>query len=87
MFLACAVSFIHSETGQNISQQFPPGLLIADIPIPLLIFILLVTLVLAASAGAIYRADINLVYGKEIKKLKQLISDMQELGVSEQAEN
>ena len=28
--------------------------------------------------GAIYRADLNMVYGKEIKKLKALIADLEQ---------
>ena len=75
MFSACAVSFIHSDTGQSIAQQFPQGMVVAGTPIPILAFIILVIVMLAASAGAIYQADINMVYGKEINKLKQLIAD------------
>ncbi len=41
--------------------------------------IVLVTGLLAYFAGTMYRVDVDLVYGRDFKKLDELIAEMEEL--------
>ena len=52
---------------------------ILGMPMLVLIGMLVVTFLIGLVAEWIYRADVNLYYGEEIRKLKALISEMQAL--------
>jgi hypothetical protein len=79
-FLACAITFFNSDTGKSISAELATEFTVWNMPIPVLLFISIIALILGITGGAIYRADLNMTYGNEIQKLKQLISDMKSLG-------
>ncbi len=78
LFALCSVRFMYSETGSGALAEFN---LINDGQISLLVYVAIcvIAIIISMLAGVIYRADVNLVYGHEIKKLKQLIADMREI--------
>ena len=55
---------------------------IYGIPVYWVLTILLIVILLAIFGGRIYMWDLNLVYGRILKKLKELIADMDELRTS-----
>lgn len=79
LFVLCGLRLCYSEL---LTQFFDDvGLEPQFIGLPLLVLggIALVAVVLGLSGSALYRADVNLVYGKQIDKLEELISDMEQL--------
>lgn len=79
LFLLCAIRFLVSDFGSSIASQFPAELVISGAPIPISLLIVLVTVMLSILGGRVYQADVNMVYGKQIQKLKELIADMEAL--------
>jgi hypothetical protein len=60
-------------------SKFPSSLLIYGFPILLVIPFIVIIGILAFFGGKIGKWDINLVYGRIIKRLEMLLSDMEEL--------
>jgi hypothetical protein len=58
---------------------FPDIYLIQGIPLIAIIVIILIVGLLALFGGRIYKWDLNLVYGRVLKKLEELIADIEEL--------
>ena len=48
-------------------------------PYYILVALALLTLIVARYAESLYRLDLNIVYGRQFKKLDELIIDMEEL--------
>jgi hypothetical protein len=77
LFSVCAVRFTYSDLGISAAEKFELTALIFGIPAIFLIMIILAAGILGVIGGSIYRADVNLVYGREMAKLKELIADME----------
>ena len=82
-FLGLAIQGIVSEAGGKLSallvEAFPTDMIILGQPYYILLALALLILIVARFAEAIYLLDINLVYGRQFKKLEELITDMEEL--------
>ena len=72
-----------SEDGQRIIDglinHFPDSLLIAGTPWFVVLAVSILAGLLAYFAGPIYRADMYTIYGGAMKKLDEVIADMEEL--------
>ena len=88
IFLSVIIGFWHKDTegiplGKRLVGEvlkgFPDIYMVQDIPLIALIVILLITGVLAFLGGRIYQWDLNIVYGRIFKKLKELMADIEEL--------
>jgi hypothetical protein len=88
IFLSVIIGFWHKDTegiplGERLVGEvlkgFPDIYMVQDIPLIALIVILLITGVLAFLGGRIYQWDLNIVYGRIFKKLKELMADIEEL--------
>ena len=58
---------------------FPDIYMLYGIPLFVIGFIIIVVSILAVFGGRIYMWDVNLVYGRVFKKLKELMADIEEL--------
>ena len=58
---------------------FPDIYLVQGVPLIGIIIIVLIVALLAFFGGRIYQWDLNLVYGRIFKKLRELMTDMEEL--------
>jgi len=90
IFMAMALGFWFIEIEGNILgnmlvegiiSEYPNTYLIFGLPLILIILSLLVIGVIAYFGGKIGKFDINLVYGGILRKLEELLSDMEELRV------
>ena len=79
LFLSCATRILYSDFGKDIIGSFTNTISIAGIPWFCWLIVISITLLLGVFGGNIYRADVNLVYGAEIKKLKSLINEIHSL--------
>lgn len=64
---------------EKLLKSFPDMQLVFGIPILFLIILIVIPTLLVLAGEKIYRWEINLVYGAEIRKLKEMLSDMEEL--------
>lgn len=82
-FLTCVIGGWFSRPGELLRDKLltahPDIYLVSGIPIFWFLGIVVFAVVLGFFAGVIYRLDMNLVYGREMKKLDELIADMEEL--------
>lgn len=62
-----------------IVERVSPEYILFGVPYYFWLPIVLITLLLVKYADAIYKFDLNLVYGKQFKRLEELIADMEEL--------
>ncbi len=60
-------------------EMFPTDIMILGQPYYVIAVLALLTLIAARYADALYRLDLNIVYGRQFKKLDELITDMEEL--------
>ena len=58
---------------------FPDIYMVYGIPLFAIVFIAVVVGILALFGGQIYMLDVNIVYGRVFKKLKELLADFEEL--------
>jgi len=83
LFIGMAIQGIVSEDGSRVISQlleaFPTDIIILGQPYYLLISLVTVTLIVARFAEALYRLELNIVYGRQFKKLEELMADMEEL--------
>ena len=88
IFLSVIIGFWHKDTegiplGKRLVGEvlkgFPDIYMVQDIPLIALIVILFIIGVLAFLGGRIYQWDLNIVYGRIFKKLKELMADIEEL--------
>ena len=63
----------------NLFEAFPTDVIILGQPYYILLALALLILIVARYAEALYRLDLNIVYGRQFKKLEELITDMEEL--------
>lgn len=83
VFIAMLSSFLFStghlkENLNRIFEEYQPYM-VYGIPIYWVLAILLIVVVLWFFGGRIYKLDLNIVYGRLLKKLAELISDIEEL--------
>jgi hypothetical protein len=83
LFVGMATQAVVSQAGQKLItlmlEWLPTELLILELPYYLVAVLFVMTLFVAAMAKAFYRWDLNIVYGRQFKKLQELIADMEEL--------
>ena len=79
VFALCALRFSSSEFATE--QLMAMELLTANGQPESMVYLIIaaITVVIGLLGGVIYRADLNIVYGAEIKKLKALISELKQL--------
>ncbi|MFT5088238.1 MAG: hypothetical protein ACI906_004848 [Candidatus Latescibacterota bacterium] len=68
-----------TEPIEKVLAQHPEIELVYGVPLWGITATLVITCFLAFAAGALYRFDMNLVYGPTFKKLDEIIADMEEL--------
>jgi hypothetical protein len=82
-FLGMAVQGIVSKEGGKLIailvEKVPTDIILLGLPYYLIVSIAIITLILARYAEAIYHFDLNIIYGRQFKKLDELIADMEEL--------
>lgn len=82
-FLGMATQGIVSNAGGELIalliEVFPTEMIIFGQPYYILVALALGTVIFARYAEAIYQWDLNMVYGRQFKKLEELIADMEEL--------
>ena len=83
LFLGMAIQAIVSKAGGKLIamlvEALPTDVMLLGLPYYVIITVALLTLVFAKFADTLYRWDLNLVYGRQFKKLQELISDIKEL--------
>lgn len=82
-FLGIATQAIVSKAGGKLIalllEVFPTSLIILGQPYYILVVLVVGIVFFARYAEAIYQWDLNTVYGRQFKKLEELIADMEEL--------
>ncbi|MEW6991854.1 hypothetical protein AADZ91_14355 [Colwelliaceae bacterium 6441] len=82
-FLGMATQAVVSKAGGKViallTEALPTDIFILGQPYYLIILIALITLIVARYSEALYRMDLNIIYGRQFKKLEELITDMKEL--------
>ena len=82
-FLGMAIQGVVSNAGGKLIallvEVLPTDIFIFGQPYYLIAAIVILTLVFARYAEALYHLDLNIVYGRQFKKLDELITDMEEL--------
>lgn len=63
----------------ELSAHYPDMVLVLGLPLYGLLGGILVVVLLAYFGGRIYKWDLNIVYGRVLKKLNEIITDMEEL--------
>lgn len=83
LFLACIAQFGFSEIGLSIIHgfqvDFPSVPVIFGVPIVFSGGVLFIAFLLSYFASAIYQLDMKPIYGREFKKLEEIIADMEAL--------
>ncbi|NQZ90242.1 MAG: hypothetical protein HRT54_21980 [Colwellia sp.] len=82
-FLGMAVQAVVSKIGGKLIamlvEKIPTDIILFGLPYYLIVAIAIVILFFARYAEAIYHWDLSIVYGRQFKKLEELIADMEEL--------
>ena len=82
-FLGMVTQGVVSKAGGKLIsllvETLPTDIMILGQPYYLIMVLAIVTLIVARYAEALYRMDLNIVYGRQFKKLEELITDMEEL--------
>ena len=83
IFLSVALGIWFSPHSTKIFEQVPAhiplGPLFSGVPLFMLIPLIVITFVLWIYGDRIYHWDLNVVYGRVLKKLTEILSDMEEL--------
>lgn len=83
VFLAFVVGFWYSSVGGKVIHKFvthyPNVDLIYGVPWVGIVGVGVVACVIGIMAGPIYKLDMQLVYGREFKKLEEILADMETL--------
>lgn len=83
LFLSIALQFRSSEICQTaingFVHQYPDTIMLFATPLFLLLAVVVIASLLFYFSGAMYRVDFNSLYGRMLRKLDDLISDMEEL--------
>ncbi len=91
VFVSIMIKIRYSEIGLKVMEkwalEFPDGRMVLDFPLWYFIGNLVVVVLAFVFAPLIYKWDIQLVYGPIMKKLKELIADMEELNNQKEDES
>lgn len=79
LFVLCGLRLSYSELLTQFFNDVGLEPQVIGLPLLALGVIAIVAVILGLSGSALYRADVKLVYGSQIEKLKELISDMEQL--------
>ncbi len=83
LFIGMTAQAIVSKAGQKLIallvQAFPTEIMLLGLPYYLALALALLLLVIIKYAETFYRWDLNIIYGRQLKKLEELIADMEEL--------
>jgi hypothetical protein len=88
IFLSMILGFWMKKSGDltigehllnKLGQNYPDLLLLNGIPVVGITGVILITAFLVLVGGRIYEWDLNLVYGRVLKKLDEIIADIKEL--------
>lgn len=63
----------------NLLEKYPDLPLVGGVPLYFILAIGLLALIMSVFAGKIFRWDVGLVYGRQHRKLLEIISDLEEL--------
>ena len=63
----------------KLTTQYPDMILVFGLPVVGLLAVIILTMLLAYFGGKIYKWDLNLVYGRVLKKLDEILRDMEDL--------
>jgi hypothetical protein len=77
--IASIASNAGAELIQLLVETFPTEVIILGQPYYILLALVLGTLIFARYAKKLYQWDLNMVYGRQFKKLDELIADMEKL--------
>jgi hypothetical protein len=82
-FMGMVVRGMVGETGTkiiaDIQSQFPTDVIILGLPYYLVLAVATLLVVVILSSDALYRLDLKIIYGRQFKKLDELIAEMKEL--------
>jgi len=82
-FIGMAVQGIVSNAGGKIIalllEKLPTDIFILGLPYYIVLVTVALTIIVALSSQALYRLDLNIIYGRQFKKLEELIADMKAL--------
>ena len=81
-FLAFALGFWFSKYGDLLREKVLDGTdmaVVAGIPVYWLAGVLLVAVLIGLLSGRMYKLDMQIAYGHEMRKLEEMIADMEEL--------
>jgi len=82
-FLSFVIQGRFSEDGKALIniliEDVPDTTLVFGIPLFLVVAVILFAGLLAVFGGVLYKLDLNIVYGRVLKKLKEIKTDMEEL--------
>ncbi len=83
LFIACATQALVTEQGRvimnSLINEYPNIPFYLGTPVYIIVAILAISGLLAFFAGRIYQADMDVIYGRALKKLDEIIADMEEL--------
>jgi hypothetical protein len=79
IFLSVVLGLWFSNDFQNLIGHLNQNYLFYGIPLFWLLGILIIAGILSYFGGVIYKWDVNMVYGDILKKLDEIIADMEEL--------
>lgn len=79
LFALCALRFVISDAAQDVLGDLSIRTSTGQLELGVYLVIGGGSLLLGLFGGRIYRMDVNLIYGAEIKKLKALIAELQAL--------
>lgn len=83
LFLTFVIQGRFTESGERILNfiisRNSEISLVFGAPVFLVIIVMVITVLLAICGGLLYKLDLNIVYGRVLKKLKEIITDMEEL--------
>ena len=71
--------FLGERLVEKIIMSYPDTYLVFGIPLIGIVLVLLIIIILAILGGRIYKWDLNLVYGRVLKKLEELLSDIESI--------
>jgi len=82
-FLSFVIQARFTDAGRKILNYIitsnPDMSLFLGVPTFIVIIVFVVTAVLALCGGLLYKLDLNIVYGRVLKKLNEILTDMEEL--------
>jgi len=71
--------FLGERLVNKVLNSFPDVYLIYGVPLLAIVIVFIICTLLALFGGRIYQWDVNIVYGRIFKKLKELLADMENL--------